>query len=114
MPNQRRSDATSPPTAIMHAIKEMPWYQRFLVRTIGLAMLIGPAWVGMKLVPHLVHEDASWLLALILLVFLSLLMFIGLMITVPKIGVFLAGLLPIPESWKRLLERTEKHSEVKK
>lgn len=112
MTNQERrnSGSGSPPTAIMQAIKGMPWYQRFLVKAIGLTMLIGPAYVGMRVIPDLVYEGVSWMMALILLSFLGLLMFVGLLITVPKAATFIGGLIPIPAKWKRLMERPERRS----
>jgi len=115
----RRSGVTkSPPTAVTQAItntiRAMPWYQRFLVRMLGIALMVGPAYAGVRLVPHLVHEGTSWMLALILLSFLVLLMFVGLLITIPKAADFLAGLLrfvPIPAKWKQsLTERPDRRN----
>lgn len=108
---ERRSAEGKPPTVIMQAIKEMPWYQRVLVKAIGLVMMIGPAVVGMQIIPHLVHEGTSWVLALILLGFLGLLMFVGLLITIPKAAVYVGGLIPIPEKWRRLMERPDRRNE---
>ena len=88
----------------MQAIKEMPLIQRIAVKTIGVVLMIFPAWVGMQMIPHLIHEDASWILALVLLGFLGLTAFIGLLITIPKAAVYVGGLIPIPEKWRRLME----------
>ena len=107
---ERRSAEGKPPTAIQQAIKDMPLPQRLLVKTIGLGLMIGPAWVGMQIVPHLIHEGASWILALVILGFLSLTAFIGLLITVPKAAVYVGGLIPIPAKWRRLMERPDRRN----
>ena len=73
---------------------------------VGVELMVVPAYAGVQWVPHLVHEDASWVLALVLLGFLVLLMFAGLLITIPKAAVFASGLLhfiPMPASWKQSL-----------
>lgn len=102
---RRTSGSGKPPTAIQQAIKEMPLVQRVAVKTIGVVLMIGPAWVGMQIIPHLVHEDVSWVLAVVILGFLSLTAFVGLLITVPKAAVYVGGLIPIPEKWRRLMEQ---------
>lgn len=107
---RRTSGSGKPPAAILQAINEMPWYQRFLVKTIGLVLMIGPAWVGMQIVPHLIHEEASWVLALVILGFLAVTSFIGLLITLPKAAIVIGGLIPIPEKWRRLMERPERRN----
>ena len=107
---ERRSAEGKPPTAILQAIKEMPWYQRFLVKTIGLVMLVGPAYVGMQMVPHLIHEDTSWVLALILLTFLAIVMLIGLAITAPKTIPLIGSVVPIPGKWRQLMDRPERRN----
>lgn len=101
----RRSGSGSPPTAIRQAIHSLPWYQRFLVKAIGLAMLGGPVWAGIQIVPHLIHEDTSWILAIVVLGFLSIVMFLGVLITVPPAAVYFASLIPLPEKWRRVTER---------
>lgn len=108
---ERRSGSGSPPTAIQQAIKELPRYQRFFVKAIGLCMLAGPVWVGIWIIPHLVHEDVSWILALVILVFLSIIMFLGLLITIPKAAVYLASIIPLPEKWCRVMERLPERRE---
>lgn len=103
--NRRSGGSTSPPSAIQQTVREMPWYQRFIVKAIGLGMLGGPVWVGIQIVPHLIHEDTSWILALVILAFLSVVMFIGLLITIPKAATFVASQIPLPEKWRRLTEQ---------
>ena len=90
---------STPGSRIEKAIKVMPWYQRVVVKAIGLALMIGPAYAGVRLVPHLIHEDTSTPLAALVLGFLAALMFVGLLITVPKAAAFVASL--IPKKWKR-------------
>ena len=108
---ERRSGSGSPPTAIRQAIRELPGYQRLLVKVIGLGMLGGPVWVGIQIVPHLIHEDASWILALVILGFLSVVMFLGLLITVPPAANYFASLIPLPEKWRRVTERLPERRE---
>ena len=109
--NERRSSGSGkPPAAIVQAIKEMPLIQRVAVKTIGVVLMIFPAWVGMQIIPHLVHEGVSWVLAIVILGFLGLTAFIGLLITIPKAAVFVGGLIPIPEKWRRLMERSERRN----
>ena len=107
---RRKSAESHPPTAIIQALKEMPLVQRVLVKTIGLFLMFGPAWVGMKIIPHLVHEGVSWILAVVILGFLGLTAFVGLLITIPKAAAFVGGLIPIPEKWRRLMERPERRN----
>lgn len=108
---ERRSGSGSPPTAIQQAIKDLPGYQRFLVKAIGLGMLAGPVWVGIRIIPHLVHEDVSWILALVILVFLAIIVFLGLLITIPKAAVYFASVVPLPEKWRRVTERLPERRE---
>ncbi len=90
-------------TTIIAAMKAMPWWQRIIVKTIGVALLVGPAAIGMKIAPNLISEGTSSTLALVVLGFLTLLMFVGLMITVPRVGVFVKepALSLLPAKWRK-------------